>query len=300
MSEPERMSRRASLISSTLGWRLVLLRIQAASSRAWACERPACVTWMRSRRASARVARGGSKRRATSSRQPVSFDQERSVTLRLGSRASSPGSEWRPERSPVESTTTRLANDQHALTSGSQRSGSRRSSRNTGRSGRSRLAMRLGSAAPSSPAARVTSSQRSSPAPLGEGVVTTSAAASSSRAPCAASAMIARDGRLPGSCSSRRAMRSASRGSSASTTRSSSCVRASPRSPPRSSARRSSTAAMALTAAATCVRRAPAGRRPRRGPSCLRRTGAERRPRSARRAARDRRRARRPSRRRCG
>ena len=153
-SEPERMSRRASLVSSTLGCRCVRLRIQAASSRACACERPAWVISMRSRRVSARVARGGSKRRATSSRQPVSFDHERSVTLRFGSRASSPGSEWRPERSPVESTTTRVANDQQASTSGSQRSGSRRSSRNTGRSGSRRLAIRLGSAAPSSPAAR--------------------------------------------------------------------------------------------------------------------------------------------------
>ena len=135
MSEPERMSRRGSLVSSTLGCRPVRLRTQAASSRAWAVERPACVSSMRSSLPSARVARGGSKRRATSSRQPVSFDHERSVTLRLGSRASSPGSEWRPERSPVESTTTRVANDQQEATSGSQRSGSRRSSRNTGQVG---------------------------------------------------------------------------------------------------------------------------------------------------------------------
>ena len=222
------------------------------------------------------------------------------MTLRVGSRASNPGSEWRPERSPVESTTTRVASDQHAFTSGSQRSGSRRSSRNTGRSGSRSPAIRLGSAAPSSPAARRTSSQRSSPAPLGEGVVTTSAVASSARAPCPASAMIAREGRLPGSCSSRRAMRSASRGSSASTTRSSSCVRASPRSPLRSSARRSWTAVIALTAAATSVRRAPASRPPPRAPSCLPRTGAGRRPRSARRAGPGPRRAMRPGRHRCG
>src|SRR4029079_6372490 len=103
-------------------------------------------------------------------RQPVSFVQERSVTLRVGSRASSPGSECSPDRSPVESTTTRVANDQQSLTSGSQRSGSRRRDRNTGRSGSSRLAITLGSAAPSSPAARFTSSQRSSPSPLGERV----------------------------------------------------------------------------------------------------------------------------------
>ena len=164
------MSRRASLVSSTLGCRPVRLSTQAASSRACAVERPACVSSMRSSLASARAARGGSKRRATSSRQPVSFDHERSVTLRFGSRASSPGSEWRPERSPVESTTTRVANDQQAPTSGSQRSGSRRSRRKTGRSGSSRLAIRLGRAAPSLPAARRTSSQRSSaPPPLGDG-----------------------------------------------------------------------------------------------------------------------------------
>ena len=89
----------------------------------------------------------------------------------------------RPERSPVESTTTRVANDQQARTSGSQRSGSRRSSRKTGRSGSSRPAIRLGSAAPSSPTVRRTSSQRSSPSPLGERVVTTSALASSACGP---------------------------------------------------------------------------------------------------------------------
>ena len=69
-SEPERMSRRASLVSSTLGWRSVRLRIQAASSRACACERPACVTSMRSRRVerarrAAAGRRGGPRARAS-------------------------------------------------------------------------------------------------------------------------------------------------------------------------------------------------------------------------------------------
>ncbi len=299
-SEPERMSRRASLISSTLGWRSVLLRIHAASSRAWACERPACVTWMRSRRASARVARGGSKRRATSSRQPVSFDQERSVTLRVGSRASNPGSEWRPERSPVESTTTRRRERPARLHERLPALGIEAQQQEHGQVGQEEAgdqarqcgALVAGCESHELAAQLAGAARRGRRDDLG------------GRVELARAMRGQRDDR-PRRAVARQLLEQARHalGLARVVREHDEVEQLRARLAPLAAAQLGETlldAAIALTVAATCVRRAPAGRRPRRGPSCLRRTGAERRPRSARRAARDPRHARRPSRRRCG
>ncbi len=192
----------------------------------------------------ARAARGGSKSRATSSRQPVSFVQERSVTLRVGSRASSPGSEWRPERSQVESTTTRVANGQQALDQRLPALGieaQQQEHRQVGQQQARDQARQRRAVARRRPG--VTSSQRSSaPPPLGEAVVTTSALASTLRSPRSCQ----RDDRPRRAVAGqlleqpRHARRPRADRRRAPRGRAAACAPR-PRSPPRSSARRSST-----------------------------------------------------------